>query len=580
MTTYFSKVMSVLTPGERRAAIALMALMLVSMALEMLGIGIIVPGLGMLASGQKVATTPAAEAWLAYLGSPSQKQLILYGIVALLALYAFKALFLLYAGWKQAQFISRIQSRIAAQLFATYLAQPWTFHLNRNSAELIRNINETGALANSCSAMLSMIAESLVFIGVLGLLLWFEPVGALSVGLVLGVATWILQSVTQGRLQRWGGLYWSYVNTGNRLIHEGMQGAKDIKVLGCEETLIDRFHEAKRNQALYGARHLLCGQIPRLWFEVIAVVALCVLTAILLQQGKSPKEMIPVLGLFAAAAFRLLPSVNRLVTGMQGVRFTAAIVNSLYADLMLPRPHASELSVVPLSFSDELVIDALSYRYPLAASNALEGVTLRIPHGSSIGLIGGSGAGKSTLVDVILGLLTPTSGRVLVDGIDIQSNIRGWQSIIGYVPQTIFLADDTLRRNVAFGLPEELIDDDAVRRALRAAQLESFVAELPEGWNTGVGERGVRLSGGQRQRIGIARALYHDPQVLVLDEATSALDTETEAGVMADVEALHGAKTLIIVAHRLSTVRNCDVLYRFERGRVAQAGSFAEVIGS
>jgi ABC-type multidrug transport system fused ATPase/permease subunit len=290
--------------------------------------------------------------------------------------------------------------------------------------------------------------------------------------------------------------------------------------------------------------------------------------------------MIPVLGLFAAAAFRLLPSVNRLVTGMQGVRFTAAVVDSLYADLMLPRPHASERSVVPLSFSDELVIDALSYRYPLASSNAVDGVSLRIPHGSSIGLIGGSGAGKSTLVDVILGLLTPTSGRVLVDGIDIQSNIRGWQSIIGYVPQTIFLADDTLRRNVAFGLPEELIDDDAVRRALRAAQLESFVAELPEGWNTGVGERGVRLSGGQRQRIGIARALYHDPQVLVLDEATSALDTETEAGVMADVEALHGAKTLIIVAHRLSTVRNCDVLYRFERGRMAQAGSFAEVIGS
>lgn len=580
MPAYLLKIASVLTPRERRAAVALMAIMLISMALEMIGIGIIVPGLGILAAGPNTTATPETQAWLAFVGNPSQKQLILSGIAALLAVYGLKALFLLYAGWKQAQFTSRLQSRIAAQLFSTYLAQPWPFHLNRNSAELIRNINETSSLSASCSSILSMIAESLVFGGVLGLLVWYEPIGAVSVGVVLGIATWILQSVTQGRLQRWGGLYWGYMNTGNRLIQEGLQGAKDIKVLGCEETLISRFHDAKTNQAIYGTRQLVCGQIPRLWFEVIAVVALCVLTAILLQQGRSLKDMIPILGLFAAAAFRLLPSVNRLVTGLQSIRFTNAIVSSLHADLMLPAPPFHDRAVPPMSFCREVVIQNLSYRYPLASSNAADGVSLRIPHGSSVGLIGGSGAGKSTLVDIILGLLTPTSGKVLVDGVDIQTNVRGWQSIIGYVPQTIFLADDTLRRNVAFGLPEELIDDEAVRRALRAAQLESFVAELPEGWNTGVGERGVRLSGGQRQRIGIARALYHDPQVLVLDEATSALDMETEAGVMADVESLHGAKTLIIVAHRLSTVRHCDMLYRLERGRIAQAGSFAEVIGS
>ena len=223
-------------------------------------------------------------------------------------------------------------------------------------------------------------------------------------------------------------------------------------------------------------------------------------------------------------------------------------------------------------------MEGVTYRYPESHANSLDDVSIRIPHGGSVGLVGGSGAGKSTLVDVILGLLTPDGGRVCVDGIDIAGDVRGWQGLIGYVPQNIFLCDDTLRHNVALGVPDSEIDDQRLARALEAAQLSSFVAGLPEGVETMVGERGVRLSGGQRQRIGIARALYHDPPVLVMDEATSALDSATEAEVMSAVNALHGQKTIVIVAHRLTTVAKCDVVYRLENGRVAQCGTLDEVM--
>ncbi|MFM8802532.1 MAG: ATP-binding cassette domain-containing protein, partial [Planctomycetia bacterium] len=233
--------------------------------------------------------------------------------------------------------------------------------------------------------------------------------------------------------------------------------------------------------------------------------------------------------------------------------------------------------VQPLRFREAIALEAVSYRYPRSDQTVLDSVSLTIPHGGSVGFVGGSGAGKSTLVDVILGLLPPTAGRVAVDSVDIQANLRGWQDRVGYVSQTIYLCDDSIRRNVAFGVPEEAIDEQAVRRALAAARLDAFVDGLPDGADTRVGERGVRLSGGQRQRIGIARALYHDPQVLVLDEATSALDTETEQEVMAAVNALHGTKTLIIVAHRLSTVSDCDRLYRLDGGRVVASGTVAEV---
>lgn len=578
--TAIKKLWSLLTAGERASAVGLVGLMLVSMVLEMLGLGLVVPALGALSSDVPLDVHPALSKWLAWLGSPSQSALILGGLLVLLSIYAFKAVFLLFASWRQLRFVAEFQDRLSRQLFGVYLTQPWTFHLQRNSSSLIRTLSDVTILANTVTAMLGSLAELLVVLGIMALFLWFEPVGALVVAIVLGAATWLLDRLTRKRLTYWGKMVQHHAGQGYKHMYQGLHGAKDVKVLGCEKDFVDQFAQHRSAHVRMLSRQGFVGQIPRLWFELLAVASLCLLTAVMVWQGKSTQSMIPTLGLFAAGAFRLLPSVNRLSYSLQNLRFTQAIIDVVQAELALGQATPPSRRGTPLPFKESISLESVSYRYPSAHTQAVTDVSLKVPHGSAIGLVGGSGAGKSTLVDIILGLLDPTSGRVTVDGVDITSNIRGWQDQVGYVPQAIFLCDDTLRRNVAFGVPDGKIDDAAVRRAIRAAQLEEFVTQLPEGLETTVGERGLKLSGGQRQRIGIARALYHDPQVLVLDEATSALDTETEKGVMEAVNALHGAKTLIIIAHRLTTVAHCDLLYRLENGRIVQSGSFAEVVSA
>jgi ABC-type multidrug transport system fused ATPase/permease subunit len=308
-----------------------------------------------------------------------------------------------------------------------------------------------------------------------------------------------------------------------------------------------------------------------LWLELLAVAGLATLVVTMVLRGRDMASVVPTLGLFAAAAFRLMPSINRTLGAVQSVRYGLPVVNILHAELQLaavaPAPRKKDGAT---GFQNEIRLADVSYTYPAAPWPSLSHVSFSIKQGECVGFIGSSGAGKSTLVDVILGLLTPSAGRVEVDGENIEHSLRTWQDQIGYVPQSIYLTDDTLRRNVAFGLPEADIDDSAVRYAVRAAQLEEFVGSLPSGLETIVGERGIRLSGGQRQRIGIARALYHNPGVLVLDEATSSLDTPTEQGVMEAVRALQRSKTIIIVAHRLATVQYCDRLYRLEHGRIVE----------
>jgi ABC-type multidrug transport system fused ATPase/permease subunit len=354
-------------------------------------------------------------------------------------------------------------------------------------------------------------------------------------------------------------------------LRQGLGGAKDVKLLGRERNFLDVYRLHNAQSAQVSQYQAMSQMLPRLWLELLAVAGLATLVIAMLAQGRNMATLMPTLGLFAAAAFRLMPSVNRVLNAAQVLRFCGPVVNVLHEEVKLaaPEPVSSPRAAASAGFQADIRLVDVAYAYPNAAAQALEGLTLRIRKGESVGFVGPSGSGKSTLVDVVLGLLTPQKGQVLVDSEDIQGKLRTWQDQIGYVPQSIYLTDDTLRRNVAFGLPEDAIDEAAVERAIRAAQLEEFAASLPKGLDTLVGERGVRLSGGQRQRIGIARALYHDPAVLVLDEATSALDTATESGVMQAVIALQGSKTVLIVAHRLSTVAHCDRLYRLEQGRVA-----------
>lgn len=571
------QIWSILLPRQRRAAVVLFAMVLVGTALETFSVGLVVPALAFMTRGAN-APSPWAADWLEWLGNPSPNRLILLVLFLLFGVYAVKSAFLLFVAYWQSRFVSATQASTSRRLFSLYLAQPWTFHLQRHSAELMRTINESQEFSQICGLFLMTVSEALVLSGLVGLLLWFEPTGAIVVAGMLGGAAWLFQTIARPRSLRWAHAQRHHAKMIIQHVQQGLGGAKDVKIRGCEQEFLSQFRHHADGQAQMAALQSLVYQVPRLWFELLAVAALLLLTAVMVWQGTPSERLLPMLGLFATVAFRMLPSVNHVTAAMQRLRHSDAMLAGLIKELSLGTATGSDRPATPMPFRECVVLEDVDFRYPSSRENVLDAISIRIPHGASVGFVGGSGAGKSTLVDVILGLLPPSGGRVTVDGRDIQDNLRGWQDTIGYVSQSIYLCDDSIRRNVAFGVREQDIDDAAVRRALKAAQLDAFVDSLPAGGDTNVGERGIRLSGGQRQRIGIARALYHDPEVLVLDEATSSLDTETEKDVMAAVNSLHGTKTLIIVAHRLTTVADCDTLYRLEKGRVVQSGTYAEVV--
>jgi ABC-type multidrug transport system fused ATPase/permease subunit len=321
---------------------------------------------------------------------------------------------------------------------------------------------------------------------------------------------------------------------------------------------------------------------PRLYLEFMAVVALAGAVIMMMLQDKPLAGFVATLGIFVAGAFRMIPSVNRIMGSVQFIRYSGPVVDVLYKECKLIRDTDNEglsHSIGPnVLFNKEIELQNIDFTYALADHRSLDKISMKIAKGESVGFIGTTGSGKSTLIDIVLGLLSPDSGKVIVDGNNISENLRSWQNQIGYVPQTIYLTDDTIRRNVAFGVPDGLINNEAVEKAITAAQMTDVIEHLPKGMETFVGEHGVRLSGGQRQRIGLARALYNDPSLLVLDEATSALDSNTESDIMEAVLQLKNSKTIIIVAHRLSTLDNCDRIYKLEKGKIIQAGKPEEVL--
>ncbi len=577
MMNTLHKLYALLTAQQRRKSVFLLGLMIIGSVLETVSIGLVIPTLVLMTQVDITASYPQVQPLLQLLGNPSQNQLVSGGILTLFSLYFVKAIFLVFLTWKQNTFVYDARGILSQRLFTSYLRQPWTFHLQRNSGQLINILaNETNLF--STSALLPafvLLAEGLTFLGICTVLIIVEPLGVLLSISSLGLAAWGFQRLTQGHILRWGKARQYHEGLRVQYLQQGLGGVKEIKLLGREAGFLSQYSEHNLGSVrVVGLQNTLL-QMPRLWLEVLAISGLSCLVLVMLWRGSPPAEIFPTISLFSIAAFRLMPSVNSMIRCLQSLRHAIPVIDTLHREIQLPdvmTPPSQSAKL--LAFHKSISLSQVSYRYPKAEATGLIDVNLTISRGASIGFIGGSGAGKSTLVDVILGLLPPTKGQVKVDGIDIQTNLRSWQDQIGYVPQSVFLTDDSLRRNVAYGLPEDQIDDTAVQRAIKAAQLEGFIDSLSHGVHTFVGERGVRISGGQRQRIGIARALYHDPLVLVLDEATSALDSDTEQEVMDSVNALIGDKTLLIIAHRLSTVARCDWLYRLDQGKVVAEGSF------
>ena len=579
MLDLIRKLRRLLTRREKIQAVLLMGGMVLAALLEMIGVGAIPAFVAALADPQAARIQPLSEWARSTFGVSAQKELLLLAASALLVFFVIKNLYLAILSYAQARYTFNRQLNISRRLFSAYLHSPYTFHLQRNSAELLRNTNQDAmqVVGNGLMPLLILVMETLTVTSILLLLLLVEPLISLIAFFTLGALTAVFLRVVRSKMLRIGEKERDYRQGMIQAVNEGIGGIKVTKVLGRELHFLGAFDAESRGFAAAGrVRHVL-QEVPRLVLETGAVAGLLGVAAILVSQGRPVSSLVPTLGLLAVAVVRIIPSFNRITGALNSLRFGRAAIQGIYTDLAtLERPAVAIPQ--PLTFTDRIRIEGVAYTYPGAAGPSLKGLTFEIPKGTAVGFVGPTGAGKTTLVDVILGLLRPDEGKVLVDGQDIHGREAAWQRRIGYIPQEIYLADASVRENIAFGIPGDLIDDEAVWRAVDTAQVREFVERLPAGLHTVVGERGVRLSGGQRQRIGIARALYHDPDVLLMDEATSALDNETEQIVMKAVESLREGRTLILIAHRLSTVEACDRLLFLREGVIAGAGTYPELL--
>jgi ABC-type multidrug transport system fused ATPase/permease subunit len=563
-----------LKPSERRALGGLFSLMLVGTLFETLSVGLLIPVLAVLTSTDSNIEFPFGVLRT----DIDRTTLIWIVVVGVFFVYVIKNVFLALSVWIQRGYLTRLTARFGSDILKAYVLQPFAFHLKKNSSTLIRNTQDASVLvAGGIEPLLTVTSEGLIAASLFLVLVIVEPLGTLLVVGALVLATMLFQRLSSKRLSRWGTQRQFEKGKIIQTIQQSLGAVKDVQVLGREKWFIGQHEVHQQNDARLLRKIITVQSLPRLWLEVMAIGGLTGLIVVMLGSGKDSSEIVPVVGLFAATAFRVLPSINKIVGSKQQLKVCRAAIETIYTDLHLPIRVTQDEELSQLVFSDLATRD-LKFTYEGTERSVLDDVSVRIKAGEAVGFVGQSGSGKSTLIDIMLGLLEPQSGSVLISGQDISQVKSAWQKSIGYIPQTIFLMDDSLRRNIAIGIADNEIDEVAVRDALKSAQLEDFIASLPDGLDTVVGERGVRLSGGQRQRIGIARALYHRPSVLVLDEATSSLDTETEHEVMKAVQALQGDKTVIIVAHRLSTVEYCDRLYRLDAGRIVDEGTFDEVM--
>ncbi|MGM0546876.1 MAG: ABC transporter ATP-binding protein [Bacteroidota bacterium] len=581
------KIFYILPPGDPVKISVLFMLMLVAAVLEVAGIGMIPAFVAIVADPERVLSTEWLQPLLAMLDITNSTDLLIWGSIALVGIFIIKGAYIITFNYFEARFIFNRRYTISFRLMRSYMQAPYIFHLRRNTAELLRNISqEINVLTNNViTNILMMGREGVVTLAILIFLFTMEPLITLLVIILSGFGAGTFIALTKKKMREYGEEEQLRRMEMIKAVNQGLGGIKDARVLNRENEFIEKFRfEAYRSTRLMAHLRFI-QQIPRPVVETTAVLGMLLIAVFMVWQDRSISAIIPILTLFAMATVRLMPSVQQLVTMYTRLRYNIVSLDPIHDDLKELSEHNTQFvkdrgSNHKLQLRKEIVINDVSYSYPGSVIQALSDVSITIPKGQAIAFVGPSGAGKTTMVDLILGLLDPQEGRILVDGIDISNNLSAWQKNIGYIPQSIYLADETLRANIAFGLPKEDIDEEKVQNAVELAQLDTMVQGLPEGLDTEIGEHGTRLSGGQRQRVGIARALYHEPDVLVMDEATSALDNITEKLITDAIESLRGERTLIMIAHRLTTVRNCDQLYFMEEGRIIQKGTYEDLVDS
>lgn len=586
------KILHLLDAHERRNAMLLFGMMVLMGILETIGVASVMPFMSVVANPDSIVSNEYLAAAYKGLGFTSAESfLVVLGsavFVLMVGSLAFKAL----THFAMARFVHMRNYSLSSRLLRGYLGQPYSFFLNRHSADLSKSVlSEVDQVINQAlMPALKLVAHAIVAVFLITLIIVVDPLVALSAVVLLGGSYSLIYIALRRYISRIGARRLRANRVRFQMAQEALEGIKDVKVLGLEDGYVLGFRRPAREFSKTQANNQIIGEMPKFALQALMFGGmLLLLVGLLLTRKSTLEDVFPIVGLYAVAGARLIPALEQVYRAVMALRFGKPALDNLHKDLT----EAQSVSAVinpkgrtslpdPIRLERRLQLDNIHYTYPGAASAALRDLSLAIPARTTVGLVGTTGAGKTTAVDMILGLLRPQQGRLIIDDRPIETtDLRAWQRNIGYVSQNIFLTDDTVTGNIALGIPADQVDYKAVERAARIAELHEFVVnELPQGYATMVGDRGIRLSGGQRQRIAIARSLYHDPGVLVLDEATSALDNITEKAVMDAVHNLGHRKSIIIIAHRLSTVRKCDHIFLLDHGTLAAEGTYAELSSS
>ena len=578
MRKIYSKLKVLLDRKQKTQMVGIVILMLIGGVLESLGIAMIAPVMQVVVDPQKVQESRLLSGIYETFKLSSTTQLAALIMVSLILVFVIKNIFLYFMNVVQLRFVYTNQFATSRRMMINFMQRPYEYYLNADTTVIQRNItsdvNNLYALILSC---LQLISEIIVFVCLVGILLSQDAKMTLTIATLLVIVLLVIKFVIKPVMVKAGKDNQDYYSGLYKWIYESVTGIKEIKVAAKENYFITGYADCGAGYVESVQKYNLYNSPPRLLIETIAIAGMVGYMLVVMAQGTSLTSLLPQLTVLAAAAARLLPSANRINNYLTSIAYFEPFLDNVSENLQ-SEIHDSSISynsddyrvenrVDKLPVCKSINMENITYKYPNTDKFILNGADMEIPVGKSVGIVGTSGAGKTTIVDVLLGLLEPEKGRILADGVDVKSNYKGWLKNVGYIPQTIFMTDSTIRKNVAFGVPEQDIDDSKVWQALSEAALDEFVKSLPEGLDTEIGERGIRLSGGQRQRIGIARALFEDPEVLVLDEATSALDNDTEAAIMDSINRLHGKKTLVIIAHRLQTIEKCDMIYGIKEGK-------------